>query len=257
MMPATILATAGMSSLGLSTDPVWSSVALLGLLAGLLALDDTAVAQTWLSSPLPAGIAAGWLAGDVGVGLALGLPLQLALAGNLPVGQSFTGDAAPAVVGVVGGAVMAGCRVTPDLGAGAGDALPVLGWLLLGAGLASLAGHPLVQAERRAHVLWMLEGHRTLRDGALDRIEHLHARCLLATLLRGTVFGVLFLLATLRLWLPLFAVLPEQLRTALGLVPFLVAALGLGAMAERYGMRNWRWLAGGALLAAAAALVLD
>jgi mannose/fructose/N-acetylgalactosamine-specific phosphotransferase system component IIC len=244
-----------MAALAAGSDPAWLTVALLGLLAGLLAMDETAVAQTWLSSPLTAAVAAGWLAGDVTTGLALGLPLQLALAGNLPVGQSFTGDPAPAVVGVVGAAVLSGNHVTPALRDGTAADLPLLGWLVLAAGLASMAGHPLVQAERRAHVLWMLEGHRTLRDGSLARIDRLHARCLVATLLRGWVFGVLFLLLVLRVWLPLFHHLPPRVLAALGLLPLLVAAVGIGALAERYGRRSWRWLAGGVLLAAVAAQV--
>lgn len=221
----------------------WALAGWLALLAGCLALDETALAQTWLSQPLPAAFLAGLVCGQPVAGLAVGLPLQMALTMNLPVGQTITGDVSGAAVAVTGGALLSG-RV-PALAGGAGDAA-LTGWLVLGAALVSLAGHPLIQAERRLHLLWMLQGHRTLRDGRLGRVEAIHGRCLAAGFLRGGALAAAALAATICLWLPLYDVLPPALRPALVWLPWLAAALGIGAVFERYGvLRHWRWLAGG------------
>jgi mannose/fructose/N-acetylgalactosamine-specific phosphotransferase system component IIC len=223
----------------------WSLVGWLALLAGCLALDDTALAQTWLSQPLPAAILAGLVCGEPMAGLALGLPLQLALTMNLPVGQTVTGDAAGAVVAGVGGTVLAG-RLPAPLAGGVGD--PALtGWLLLGAAIISLSGHPLIQAERRLHLVWMLQGRQTLRDGRLGRIDRIQGWCVLATFLRGTLFGAAATLAVAGLWIPAYDALPAVLSPALAWLPWLAGALGIGAVFERYGLSpHWRWVTAGA-----------
>ncbi len=238
------------------TGAHWALVGWLSLLAGLLALDETAFAQTWLSQPLAAATLAGLLCGHPELGLAVGLPLQLALVMNLPVGQSLTGEASVAAVAVVGGAVLAGSVPAAlggfhgavggaPAGAPAGD-LALAGWLLLGAALLSLAGHPLVQAERRLHLVWMLQGRRTLRDGSLARVDRIHGRCLVATMLRGAVTGGAGVLAVAGLWVPAYGALPGAVGRALAWVPVLAAALGLGAVFERYGVaRHWGWVGAG------------
>ena len=102
----------------LISDPTWPSFLVLGLLAGILALDDTAFAQTWLGQPLPAAVIAGYLCGDPLTGLAVGLPLQLVLAGNLPVGQTFTGDPTSAAIAAVAGAILSGRHLPPFVAGG-------------------------------------------------------------------------------------------------------------------------------------------
>ncbi len=224
----------------------WALAGWLALLAGCLALDETSLAQTWLSQPLPAALLAGLACGHPAAGLAVGLPLQLVLTMNLPVGQTVTGDASGAAVAAVGAVAWRGLAPAPlGAGAGAGDGA-LAGWLLLGAALVCLAGHPLVQAERRLHLVWMLRGRRTLRDGWLGRVEAIHGLCLAAAFVRGALFAVAGLLALGGLWLPAFAELPAALRPGLALLPWLAAALGLGAVLERYGVgRHVRWVAAG------------
>jgi len=235
----------------LAGDPSWSSIALLGFLAALLAMDDTALAQTWFGQPLVAGILAGLFCGDAVTGVAIALPLQLLLIGNLPVGQTFTGEHSSAVVAAVGATVLAGHHLLPISGPLNWNSAALLGWMILATGLLGAVGHWIIQAERRAHVLWMQEGHRTLRDGDLNRVEALHGRCLSATLLRGFVLGILYLLVLIRFWLPMFNVLPEPALQALGVLPFLIAGLGLGALIEQYGIRAcWSWVTGGAVCGA-------
>lgn len=219
------------------------------LLGGWLVLDDTSWSQTWFSQPLPAGLLTGLAAGDPLTGLAIGLPLQLVLVGNLPVGQSFVGDPTVAVVGAVSAAILSGHNLRSALVTGE-FGLPLLGWLILGAALLSLAGHFPVQAERRAHVVLMLQGHRTLRDGDLSRISRLHRRCLALTFLRGALGAVLATLLLARLWIPLLAMLPERIQAASGILAVLLPGLGLGTAIERYGfVRGLPWFALGLAVA--------
>ena len=181
------------------SDLAWWALPALGLLSGLLALDETAVGQTWFGQPLAAGILTGSLFGDPVTGLALALPLQIGLAGNLPVGQTFTGDHTSAVVATVGGARLAGLSLVPALSGTTGASAALLGWLIIAAGLFSLGGHWLVQAERRANGAWMLEGRHSLRDGSLSRITRLHRRGLVATFMRGAMVGLLCAMVVVRL----------------------------------------------------------
>lgn len=228
---------------GLVLDPGFPALLALGLTAGLLALDDTALAQTWFGQPLPAAVVAGYLLGDPATGLAVGLPLQLVVAGNIPVGQTFTGDPGSAAVGAVGGALLAGRPLSPVFQTDAGSTLPLLGWVILGAGMMSLLGHPLIQAERRGNGVTMLEGLHSLRDGRLGRIERLHNRCLGATFLRGLLSGILFAFFTYAVWVPWFAHLPAMLRAALGTLPLLLPGLGVGTLIDRYGLKaSWPWV---------------
>lgn len=253
--PATVMLATGTPLLaaagpGLLALP-WLPVALLALLTMVLSLDETALAQTWLSQPLPAGLLAGALCGDAATGLAVGLPFQLVTLANLPVGQTFTGEKVAAVVAGVGGAVLTGhalpqlARLAPEAAAGA------LGWTLVAVCLFSLAGHKIVQIERSTHFLWMLEGHRTLWDGRTERLERLQARCLAATALRGLVLCLLWLTLMVGFWLPLYALLPARLVRALALLPLLAPPLAVAALGDLYGWRNaWRWIAGGLTVAA-------
>lgn len=133
----------------LVSDPTWSSLLLLGLLAGILALDDTAMAQTWFGQPLPAAVLTGYLCGDPLTGLAVGLPLQLVLAGNLPIGQTFTGDSTSASIAAVAGAILAERHLPPVLVGNSAGTWQLLGWVILGASLLSLLGHLFIQGERR------------------------------------------------------------------------------------------------------------
>jgi len=229
-----------------AADPTWTSFLLVGLLAGLFSLDDTALAQTWFSQPLPAAVLTGAFCGDPVTGLAIGLPVQLILAGNLPVGQSFVGDPITALVAVVAAVILSGSNLEPALGSGILTQLPFIGWMVLAVGLFSTGGHFLIQMERRAHSMWMLEGYRTLRDGRLHRVERIHARCLFTTFLRGFATTVLLLLLVLRVWLPAYGHLPAVVKAALGMLPLLLPGLGIGNLIDRYSLRSsWLWVASG------------
>lgn len=245
---ALCLATVAAPDAGLLGMP-WGTVGSLALLGVLLSLDDTAFAQTWLSQPLPAGLLAGAACGDPLAGVAVGLPFQLITLGNLPVGQSFTGEKVSATIAGVGGSVLAGQPLPAALGEG--GATGALGWILIGVCLLSVAGHKVVQVERGTHFLWMLEGHRTLWDGRVERFARLQLRCLLATALRGLVLTVGWLTLFVALWLPLYGQLPARVVRACALLPLLAPPLAVAAMGDLFGWRyGWRWLAGGLVAAA-------
>jgi mannose/fructose/N-acetylgalactosamine-specific phosphotransferase system component IIC len=232
--------------LALMSGPDLPTLVVLGLFTGILALDDTAFAQTWFGQPLPAAVLAGYICGDPLTGLAVGLPLQLVLAGNLPVGQTFTGDPTSATVAAVTGTLLGGQKLYPVLAEDPAGTWQHLGWVILGAGLLSLLGHLVIQTERRGNGLLMLQGHRTLRDGRLGRIERLHLRCLVSTFGRGFSLGILFIIFIVWVWNPLFPKLPPFVQEALGTLPLLLPGLGVGTMVDRYGLRtSWPWVTAG------------
>ena len=227
---------------------------LLALLAMAFALDDTAVAQTWLSQPLPAGILTGLACGDLGAGLSVGLPLQLVLVGNLPVGQTFVGEAVSAVL--AGVAALAWTKAAAGEG-GLPPPATLAGWTVVGVVLLSLAGHWVIRTERRLHLIWMLAGHRSLRDGDDRRIARLHFRCLAVTALRGLVLTAVWLSLLRLFWLPAAVRLPSALVTVLQLVPWLAPGLAIGILIDRYGPRaSGPWLIAGALVALLVALLV-
>jgi mannose/fructose/N-acetylgalactosamine-specific phosphotransferase system component IIC len=224
---------------------VWVTVFGLGLLGALLSLDDTAVLQSWVSQPLPAGLLAGVIGGDPVSGLSLGLLVQLLVLSNIPVGQSFPGEHVAAVVAAVGAVTLTGHSlpaeplvVSSQVGMG--------GWLLLAVALCSLVGRWVVSSERRAHLVWMLQGHRSLRDGSLARFERLHLRCLISIAGRGFLLVIAWLVLIVVLWLPLYAQLPPLAIDALNHLTLLVPALAVGLLLDRYGLRIcWPYLLGG------------
>lgn len=227
-------------------DTSLPSLVILGLLGAMVAIDDVAVAQTWFGQPLVAALLTGFICGDTLTGLAIGLPMQLILAGNLPVGQTFTGDPGVAIVAVVAAACLSGQEFIPALRHNTAEGLGMLGWFILAAGALSALGHFIIQAERRASGLLMLQGHKTLRDGSLGRMDAIHLRCLGTTFGRGFILALLYLLFALEVWQPLFKYLPTDIQQAMGMLPLLLPGLGLGTLADRFGLtKSWRWLVTG------------
>jgi mannose/fructose/N-acetylgalactosamine-specific phosphotransferase system component IIC len=216
----------------LIADPfAWLVVA---ALAAVLALDDTAFAQTWLSLPAPAGLLTGLVLGEPLIGLAVGVLCQCVMLGHLPVGVSVPLDPVTAVVGVTAGAVFADWA---PAGLFAADGAALWGWLLVACCLASLAGHAAITGERWLHKVWMQEGARTLRDGKVARVERLHARCLVVTGVRGALLATMWAAVTVVAWLPLFGALPAAVVAALALLPVAAPGLAVGTIVERFGYR--------------------
>lgn len=223
------------------------SLGILGLLAAFVTVDESALGQTWIGQPLPAALLAGFFCGDPLTGLAIGLPLQLVLAGNLPVGQTFTGDPGVAIVATVAAACLSRLEFVPALHGSSFEVMGRLGWAVLAAALLSSLGHFVIQAERRANSLLMRQGVKTLRDGALVRMEAIHLRCLATTFTRGFLLVLCYLVFLMKAWLPAYRFLPGQAQEAMAMLPLLLPGLGLGTMVDRFGLRagGWRWLLAG------------
>lgn len=223
---------------GLELAAAWLGIAVLG---AVLALDDTALAQTWLSQPLPAALLTGLVLGEPGVALVPGFFMQMLVLGNLPVGTTATLDCTGATVGVVGGVLVAGW--TPGTAAG-----PVLTWfgaaawpvglMLLLMVIASQLGGRLVVLERRSHLAWKLMVYRELRDGDLGEIDRLHQRALVVCALRGAAVSLLLAVVISLTWQPLLALMPGWSRQTLALAPSLSVLLALGGMSDRMGHRR-------------------
>lgn len=206
----------------------------LGVLGAVLAVDETAFAQTWLSQPLPAALLTGLVLGEPTAALIPGVFMQLLVLGNLPVGMAGSQDASSATVGVVGGALVAGWAPAPA--AGLVD-WPV-GLMLVLMALASWAGGKLVALERRSHLAWKLASYRELRDGDFAEVDRLHRRALRVCALRGAGASLLLALLVSLGWAPLVSAMPAPAQRVLGLAPWLVLPLVLGAMSDRMGHRR-------------------
>jgi mannose/fructose/N-acetylgalactosamine-specific phosphotransferase system component IIC len=206
----------------------------LGVLGAVLAVDETAFAQTWLSQPLPAALLTGLVLGEPAAALVPGVFMQFLVLGNLPVGMAGSQDASSATVGVVGGALVAGW--TPASAAG------LFGWplglMLVLMALASWAAGKLVTVERHSHLAWKLASYRELRDGDFTVVDRLHRRALRVCALRGAGVSLLLALLVSLGWAPLVSAMPAPAQRILGLAPWLVLPLVLGAMSDRMGHRR-------------------
>ncbi len=234
----------------------WLALSLTTLLAVALTLDETAVAQTWFSQPLPAGILVGLVWSEPALGLALGLTLQFLAVGNLPIGQPFTGEKLTPLLGLVAAAAAMDWAVTTPFTI-TDPGTQRLGWLLVAAALGSLVGDRAVRWESRIHYRLMLVGLRGLRDGCYEQLDRAHQRCILTAAARGALMVLIWGALATWVWLPLFDALPERIRTALGLLPWLTPALAIGTLGELYGNhRGLMWLSGGFVLTLAAVWTL-
>lgn len=70
----------------------------LSALGALLGLDGTAVGQFMVSRPLVAGVLAGWMVGDPGLGATIGMILEIFLLVSIPSGGARFPEAATATV---------------------------------------------------------------------------------------------------------------------------------------------------------------
>ena len=216
---------------GTELSLAWLGLAVLG---AVLAVDETAFAQTWLSQPLPAALLTGLVVGEPASALLPGVLMQLLVLGNLPVGMASSQDASSATIGVVGGALIAGWSPGPV-------AAPVswqLGLMLAMMAVVSAAGGRLVTLERRTHLAWKLAVYRQLRDGDFAVVDRLHRRALGVCALRGAGVSLLVAVVVALGWPSLVAAMPVAGQKVLALAPWLVLPLAVGAMSDRMGHRR-------------------
>ncbi len=145
---------------------------MVAVLGGLLALDETSVAQIQVSRPIVAGTLAGWALGVPLLGGLLGSLLELYALAVVPAGGSRFPGLAPATVAAVGSMALAGSG-------GAGD-------LALAFGLALCLGEvdaATVRAVRHLNGRWIPMG----ATPSPSSVAVAHLAGLLTDLLRATV----------------------------------------------------------------------
>ena len=200
----------------------WLWTALLG---GVAALDATPVGQTLLSQPLVTAAVLGWLWGDPGTALVVGMVLQLLAASTLPVGARTPEDyAAGGVVGTALALAIARSHPFPM----AREAADLLG-VLVGMAVATL-GVPLIKWQRRRNeglARWTEQG---VREGDESAPAQAHA----AAVVLAFGVGVTFTAVSLALGMALLNGLAEReslrLARAWGLAQPLWLGLGIAQM---------------------------
>ncbi len=212
------------------SDP--GALALLGLAAWgvVVAVDLVSVPQALLARPLVAATMAGWLAGDVGAGLRVGVALELFALEVLPVGAARYPDYGP---GAVAGAVVAAGASADRLGLGVATGLVLavmggwsLGWL------------------RRENGEALRRRLAALAAGEAGAVRALQ----LGGLARDAVRGLALTLAGLAVALPLrHAAVPPAVLAALTAAAIGAGLVAAGAGALRSAGRGARfgWLVAG------------
>lgn len=215
--------------------PDLTTLLLLSLLGGLLALDATSVGQFMLSRPLIAAGLAGMLAGNPEGGIVVGLLMEAIHLAVLPVGAARYPEAGPASVAAAG--AFAGAPESSQVALLA-SVVFMLGWGWLG-------GRS-VEWMRRMNVRIAVPPVGPVDAG---RVETLHLRALALDFARGvlvTLAGLLVLgtlLETLG-WLPFRQ---HWTRPALALS----AAAALASSLRLFGRRRLPLFAAGAAAGAA------
>lgn len=235
---------------GLELALIWGGVAVLG---GLLALDETSLAQTWFSQPLPAALLAGLVVGDPAAALVPGFFMQLVVLGNLPVGSASTLDATSATIGVTAGVLIAGWQpaAPTPLAVWTAPTGAEVGLQLIAMALLSLAGGRLIRLERRTHLAWKLAVYRQLRDGDFTVVDRLHRRSLGVAMGRGAAVTLLMAALVAMSWNLIVRAISPVWQAALALVPAVAVLLAAATVSERFGHRRaWPLLTGATVLGA-------
>jgi mannose/fructose/N-acetylgalactosamine-specific phosphotransferase system component IIC len=164
-------------------DNIWPEAAVwiveAAAVGGLLAVDGQACVHLFASQPLVAGVLAGWVFGDAGLGLIVGAYLQLVWGYGDHPGRLPGPDAASGTV--VGVAVARAFESSTPAGGG---------HIAMALVLAMAVAHLAVRTEvwrRRANEALANRALRGLRAGRPNALLKAHAASLLLTFLRGAV----------------------------------------------------------------------
>ncbi len=217
---------------------LWTAFGGVAFIGALLALDETSLAQTWLSQPLPAALLTGLVVGEPAAALVPGFFMQLIVLGNLPVGAAATLDSTGATVGVVAGVVIGGwCppEGASPLVAFSGEAAWPIGLQMVLMALLSLAGGRLIRLQRQAHLAWKLAAYRRIRDGDFSMVDRLHRKALVVAAARGGAVSLLIAAVVAIAWSWSSDAMPAAGREILARVPLLVVPMAVASLSERFG----------------------
>jgi PTS system mannose-specific IIC component len=199
----------------------------------LVALDLVSVPQAMISRPLVAGTVAGWLAGDVHMGLRLGALFELFALDVLPVGAVRYPDYGPATVA----AVVLGTGSIWQLSLGLSVAFGLV--------LALLGGWSL-KVVRRWNARAIQQRAAALAAGESSAIRRLQYGGLLRDGLRGFMLTLLGVVLALVLKENVSLAEPTQLALTLVAIGSALAAAANGAFRSSGRSARLKWLAAGA-----------
>ena len=217
---------------------------LLGIVAGLAAVERKGFLQAMLSRPVALAPIAGLALGDATGGLLVGAPLELFWLGSVNLGAALPVHEALGTAAIAGGAVLAG----QALGTGVTPAVALL---------AVLCCAPLAILGRKADRLVEYENERLAEHAEAElRVHHAHAA------VRTNLYGLAlpFLIAALLAPAGAFLasrLIPELLRAAPGLdTPLRLGWYAFAGLACAAGAKALRARRAGALFGLAAAVAL-
>jgi mannose/fructose/N-acetylgalactosamine-specific phosphotransferase system component IIC len=237
--------------------PLWNTISLI-VLCAVLTLDVTSYAQTWLSQPLPAGIFAGLICGDVTTGFAVALPVQLLSISNLPVGRSCSGERTSGIIISVLVLSSIGYKLPLVLVDSMTENIAMLGWIVTAVCLGSFVGGWMIKIERFLHYRLLVQGIKRLRTGTVSELDEIQKKCMLITASRGIIASLLWILFLTLIWVPIFYKLSSGITGIFKLIPLLAISLGTCSLIELYvWRRGWLWLVSGSVGTAILLLVLD
>jgi len=199
-----------------------TTLLLLALFGGLVAVDGTSFGQFMISRPFVAATIAGWIVGAPEQGATIGIVLEAFQLTVLPVGAARYPEGGPAAV--AGGAAY---------GLLPAEASVLLIVVILVLFLEWLGGET-VQAMRQTNVRLISENHRP--PSSARALERRHLAAIGLDFLRGTFLvsgGVLLLLTAGRFLGPLWGLGETAPRTIL-------AAIVVGLLASAVRLVGWR-----------------
>lgn len=197
------------------------------LMGGFVSADTDAAWQSMISQPLVACTAAGFLFGNMTLGLTVGLLLQLPYLVEAPIGGSNVS------MGNLGAFIAGGValQLTPLL---VGKTSIVLVASLLFGILLSWFATPLLAWLRYVNLLLSKQADRAADEGSMGRISALNYLGVLNSLFFGVLFCGLFLLLGRTVLYEAIALIPERFDSNLFLVKPVLLGAGVGAVARLF-----------------------
>jgi mannose/fructose/N-acetylgalactosamine-specific phosphotransferase system component IIC len=217
-------------------------LALVALLGGVVALDNTEAFQSMLSQPLLVGPAVGLLLSDLRSGLLIGILLQLACLWVMPIGTADLPDPSVGSLAGCAGYVLL-TRLFPERAY-----LVLLLVLVFTIGFSQFCGWALIR-QRKLNRRLLPKADVCAREADIGGISRLFALALLSSFVRGVVLSGLGLACILLALRPLLSLLNPVSDLAFPNLQTVLWGWATGTMIYLFGRRgNLPWAACGVAL---------